>query len=385
MKFLDEIDVTGKKVVLRFDAELPLNENGEVLNLIGLYRRIAPSLQYLKEHQAAIILLTSNSSQKSIKNIVDKLSARFELKIKFADSLAKAKQESAHLEMGEVLLCENLALNSEDAACDPSFAKELLQLGDIYVSDTFADAIKPSASTTTVFAINKTPVAGLLLKNELEYYDRSIVNPKRPFCVIIGGSRAAPRIEILHNMAQKADKLLVGGALANTFLAAQGAQMGRSLIERDLFPKILGFIGTLARRDSKVYFPVDFRIGDSIKSRGIARCVTAQEVPADSTVLDIGPATSILFEEAIVNAETILWNGPMGTIENEDYTHGTTNLIQSLGAAHGLTVAGGVATEEAIRSMEFDHRFDHISSGGQVFLDMMEGKSVPGLVALGYK
>jgi len=381
MDFINEFEVKGEVVTLRIDLNLPMDENGEISNLTGLYRRVAPTLQYLQEEQAITVLLASNDSKRSFETVSKKLSEHFKVEIKFISNISELRAKLQTAQAGEVFMCENLAFIQEDKACDKNFAKVLTSLGKVYVVDTFSETNIESASTTMALKITPNPVAGLLIKKELEYYDKTVVNPKRPFCVVLGGAKAAPRLDILQDMAKRADVFLVGGALACTFLAAQGAQMGRSMIERSLTQKILNFIGILARRGSKVYFPVDFRIGDTINTKGMARCVTAQEVPANSMVLDIGPATSILFEEAITNAETILWNGPMGTLENEDYAEGTTQLIQSLASAHGLTVAGGIATESAVHQMELEHRFDHLSTGGQAFLDMIQGKRLVGLAA----
>ena len=385
MKYLDSIDVENKKVALRIDVNLPFDDNGECLNFTGLYRRIAPSFNYLRSKQSSIILLASHQSKKSLLQLSKKIAEHFKVEIDFANSLDEAKQKVSQLQSGNVLMLENLAILNDEQKCDKVFANKLIELCDIYVVDSFSETILPLTSTTTALSISKNSCTGLLIKKELEYYDKSVLNPKRPFCVIVGGAKAAPKIEILRYMVQKADVVLVGGAIANSFLAVQGTQMGRSLIEKELFPKIMEFIALLARRDCKSYFPVDFRIGDSVRTHGMARAVTAQDIPADSMVLDIGPATSILFEEAITRAETILWNGPMGTLENEDYAQGTTQLVQSLAAAHGLTVAGGVATEVAVHNMELEHRFDHLSTGGQAFLDMIQGHKLPGLIALGYK
>ena len=170
--------------------------------------------------------------------------------------------------------------------------------------------------------------------------------------------------------------------MANTFLAAQGFQMGKSLVERELFPKAMELLAIMSRRDCKVYLPVDFRVGPSMNSKGLARAVPALEMPADSMALDIGPASSLLYAEALVNAETIIWNGPMGAFENEDYAKGTTDLVEALSSSHGLKVVGGGDTDAAIHQMQLGHKFDYISTGGGAFLQLLEGKQLPAIQAL---
>ena len=389
MKYVDELDLAGRRVLLRVDSDFPSQEDKQPFE--AKLRRMLPTIQHVLAQGGSLVLAghwnapKGRNEQYSLKPLAEKLTEALKQEVGFAAALPEARERSRSLAAGGVLLLENLTFWKEEEKNDLAFARELAALGDVYVNDSFASSDRIFASTSAVPAVAREKAAGLLIKTELDYYERAIVNPKRPLCVALGGANAGPRLEILRNLAQKADKLLVGGALASTFLAAQGLQMGRSMIERDLYPRVLELIGMLARRDCKVYFPVDFRTGDSPKSKGLVRNVPAQEVPPDSMVLDIGPATSILFQEAITNAETIVWNGPMGTLENEDYAQGTTDLIQALASAHGLTFAGGAATEAAVRMMELEHKFDHLSTGGAAFLVLLEGKQLPALSALGWR
>ncbi len=383
MKYVDQLTTAEKRVLLRADFDYSVDDKpaAELLRL----KKIIPTITHLLGQRARITILghapKSKNGEASLRPVAEKLAEVLQQNIKIVP-LAEAKKSSSALNPGEIMLVDNLAGNKDEEKNDPAFARELARMGEVYINDAFSAADRKYASTVGIPQFISAKAAGLLIKKELEYFDRAIVNPKRPLCVVLGGANAGPRLDILKNLAPIADKLLVGGALANTFLAAQGLQMGRSIIERELYPRVLTLIGMLARRDSKAYFPVDFRIGDSPKSRGLVRNVTAQEVPPDSMILDIGPATSTLFAEALTNAETIVWNGPMGTFENEDYAQGTTDLIQSLGEAHGLKVAGGAATETAIRMMELEHKFDHISTGGTAFLTLLEGKALSALTAL---
>lgn len=389
MRYVDELKLTGRRVLLRVDCDFPAYEDRQAAELSRL-RRMLPTIQHVIAAGAALTIVGDWSAPRakhelSLKPLAEKLAEALKQEVLFAGGPHEAREQNRNLAPSQVLFVENLAFWREEERNEAALARELAALCDVYVNDALAACDRPRASTSGIAAIAGQKAGGLLLKKELDYYERAIVNPKRPLCVVLGGAKAASRVELLRNLAQKADKLLVGGALASTFLAAQGTQMGRSIIERDLFPRILELIGILARRDCKAYFPVDFRTGDSPKSRGLARNVTAQEVPPDSMVLDIGPASGILFQEAITNAETIVWNGPMGTFENEEYAQGTIDVVQAISGAHGLTLAGGTATEAAIHMMELEHKFSHISTGGLAFLGLLEGRTLPGLAALGWQ
>jgi phosphoglycerate kinase len=286
------------------------------------------------------------------------------------------------LPAGEVLVLENLRRHAGEKENDPEFAKRLARLGDVFINDAFATAHRKHASMVGVPKLFNVKGAGLLMQAEMENYERALVKPKAPLCVVLGGSKVSTKLNLLLNIATKADKIIIGGAMANTFLAAQGIQMGRSLVEKDLYPKVIEILGTLARRDCKLYLPVDFMVGPGPSVKGLARAVPALEVPPDTMALDIGPASSILFREALHTAETIVWNGPMGAFENEEYAKGTTDMIESLASAHGLTVVGGGDTDAAIHQMELAHKFDYISTGGGAFLALLEGKGLPGFSAL---
>ena len=262
------------------------------------------------------------------------------------------------------------------------FTKTLASYADVYVNDAFATAHREDASMVGVPKLFTERAPGLLMQKELDYFEKAMHKPKRPLCVILGGAKVSTKLNALINIADKADKVIIGGAMANTFLAAQGIQVGRSLYEPELFGKVLELLARLARRDCKVYLPVDVTVGPSPTAVGLGRSVPVQEIPADTMALDIGPATSILFKEALHSAETIVWNGPMGAFENDEYSRGTHTLIEDLASAHGLTVVGGGDTDSAIHQMELGHKFDYISTGGGAFLTLLEGKPLAAVAAL---
>ena len=390
MKTLRDIELKGKKILIRADLNVPLNDDLEITDNNRI-KQFVPTLKYILEQGGIPIVMSHLGSPKgqpdsklSLKPVALALEQLAGAPVTLApDCIGSSVQTLADaLEPGTVLLLENLRFHAGEKANDPEFAKNLAALGTVYVSDAFATAHREHASMVGVPKLFQERVPGFLMQKEMDYYEKALVNPERPLCVILGGAKVSSKLNTLVSIAEKADKLIIGGAMANTFLAAQGFQMGRSLYESELFGTCIELLGKLARRGCQVYLPVDFRVAESPKAKSGARAVTAQEIPADTMALDIGPATSLLYEEAITNAATIVWNGPMGMFEVEEFANGTTDLIRALGSAHGLTLVGGGDTDAAIHQMELEHKFDYISTGGGAFLSLLEGKSLPGFTVL---
>lgn len=391
MKFLKDLTLNDKRVLIRADLNVPLNPTLQITD-DNRIRQFLPTLQHVLDNGAKAIVMShfedppgSKPDPKfSLKPVADKLVELVKSKVTLAPNCVGTEVEDLvnQLRPGEVLLLENLRFNPGEKSNDPLFSALLARLGDVFVNDAFATAHRNHASIVGVPKLFREKAAGFLMQKEMEYYEKALVKPKAPLCVILGGAKVSTKLNALLNIATKAQKLIIGGAMANTFLAAQGVQMGRSFFEQDLFPKILELLGMLARRDCKVYLPVDLMVGPSPTSKGLARAVPALEVPADTMALDIGPASSLLFKEALHSAETIIWNGPMGAFENEEYAKGTTDMIEHLASAHGLKVVGGGDTDAAIHQMQLGHKFDFISTGGGAFLALLEGKKLPGFAAL---
>lgn len=392
MQFIDEINCNGKKFIVRADLNVPFDENGKITDDSRI-KGFLPTLQYILKNNGSAVVMSHLGEPEtaafnpafSLKPIAMRIAELLGKDIQLASDVIgdSAKTLVANIQPGNVVLLENLRFHPGEKKNDASFAQELAKFGDVYVCDAFATAHRSHASMVGVPRIMKDKVGGLLVKQELNYFEKALLNPKRPLCVVLGGSKVSTKLNVLLNIAPKADKLIIGGAMANTFLAAQGLQVGRSLFEADLIPKALEILGSLARRECKLYLPVDVMVGPSPTSKGFAKAVPVQEIPADLMALDIGPATRLLFQEAVQSPETILWNGPMGAFENEDYSKGTTDMIESLSNAHGLTVVGGGDTDAAIHSMQLAHKFNYISTGGGAFLTLLEGKKLPAFEALG--
>jgi len=385
MKFLNDIDLTNKRVLVRADLNVPLDESHKITD-DNRIKQFAPTVKKILERGGRPIVMShlGDEGAQSLAPAATRLGELTGAKTTLAPDCVGAAVEALveKLPAGEILVLENLRRHAGEKDNDPEFAKQLARLGDVFINDAFATAHRKHASMVGVPKLFTAKGAGLLMQAEMENYERALVKPKTPLCVVLGGSKVSTKLNLLLNIATKADKIIIGGAMANTFLAAQGIQMGRSLVEKDLYSKVIEILGTLARRDCKLYLPVDFMVGPGPSVKGLARAVPALEVPPDTMALDIGPASSILLREALHTAETIVWNGPMGAFENEEYAKGTTDMIESLASAHGLTVVGGGDTDAAIHQMELAHKFDYISTGGGAFLALLEGKGLPGFSAL---
>lgn len=389
MRQLKDLAVTGKRVLIRADLNVPLNEKFEITD-DNRIKEFLPTLQHILGQGGRAILMShlgepsGREAALSLKPVSKRLAELLNTDVLMAPDCvgAEVTKLASELRDGQVLLLENLRFNPGEKKNDPEFSAQLAKLGEVFVGDAFATAHRSHASMVGVPKLFKEKAAGLLMQKEVDYYHQALENPKKPLCVVIGGSKVSSKLNALVNLASKADKLIIGGAMANTFLAAQGLQMGRSLYEPDLAGKALELLGTLARRDCKVYLPVDVVVAPALSSKGLGRAVPVQEIPADTMALDIGPATSLLYKEALHSAETIVWNGPMGAYENEEFARGTHDMCEAIANAHGLTVVGGGDTDAAIHHMQLAHKFSFISTAGGAFLALLEGNSLPGIKAL---
>lgn len=389
MKQLTDISFANKRVLIRADLNVPLNEQREITDANRI-TEFLPTLQHVLSQGGKAIVMShlgepsGKDAAFSLAPVARKLSELLKTDVLMApdcvgaDTSAMAQQ----LQPGQVLLLENLRFNPGEKKNDPEFAKQLASLGEVFVGDAFATAHRSHASMVGVPKLFTEKCAGLLMHKEVDYYKKAMENPKKPLCVVIGGAKVSSKLNALINIASKADIVIIGGAMANTFLAAQGLQVGRSLFEPDLASKALELLGALARRGSRVYLPVDVVVAPSLTSKGLGRAVPVQEIPADTMALDIGPASSILFKEALHAAETVVWNGPMGAFEQEEFSKGTFDMCEAIASSHALTVVGGGDTDAAIHKMELAHKFSFISTAGGAFLALLEGNSLPGIQAL---
>jgi phosphoglycerate kinase len=386
---LSDLTFSGKRVLIRADLNVPLDDKLQITD-DNRIKAFLPTLQaVLAQGGRAVVMShlgepTGKDAAFSLKPVAERMTQLLQKDVKLAPECIGPETTKlvSELKDGQVLLLENLRFHPGEKKNEPEFCAELAKLGEVFISDAFATAHRSHASMVGVPKLFKQKAAGLLMQKEIDFYHQALDNPKRPLCVVIGGSKVSSKLTALINLASKADKLIIGGAMANTFLAAQGLQVGRSLFEPDLASKALELLGTLARRDCKVYLPVDVVVAPSLSSKGLGRAVPVQEIPADTMALDVGPATSLLYKEALHSAETVVWNGPMGAYENEEFARGTHDMCEAIANVHALTVVGGGDTDAAIHHMQLGHKFSFISTAGGAFLALLEGNSLPGIKAL---
>jgi phosphoglycerate kinase len=387
---IHDLAVQGKKVLVRADLNIPLDEKFAVSDPTRI-KMLLPTIKYLLDAGAQVIIAShlgdpapGETENFSLKPIADKLSELLKLNVVLAPSCigAEASRVIEETSPENIVLLENLRFHPGEKKNDPAFARKLAELADVFVFDAFATAHRSHASIVTLPRFFEEKAIGLLVEKELNSFKKALGAPRHPLCVVLGGVKVSSKIHSLLHIAEKADKLIIGGAIANTFLAAQGLQMGRSRYEPEMAPRVIEIMGKLARRGCHLYLPVDLLCAPSINSVGLTRAVPSGEIPPELMALDIGPASSILFKEALETAETIVWSGPMGAFEKEEFSQGTTKLVEALASSHGYTYAGGAHTDAAIFQMELGHKFNYIATGGEPFLIMLEGQDLPGLKAL---
>lgn len=294
----------------------------------------------------------------------------------------EVKKQVDTMQPGDVLLLENLRFHKGEQENDPEFAKELASLCDVMVQDAFGNCHRTHASMVGMNKEVSQSAAGFLVKRELDYFEKAVTTPSRPVVAIVGGAKVSDKIKIIENLVKKVDKIIIGGAMAFPFLAAHGYGVGRATVDENVAMKVL-MINQLAKeRGVKIYTPVDFVIADKFSGNAETKLVTFQEIPDDWFALDIGPASTKLFTEAMQNAKTILWNGPMGAFEIDAFSRGTYSMVESVVTAYALTIVGGGDTDLAFHRMGESYKVSFISTGGGAFLELLEGNELPGIAAL---
>lgn len=320
----------------------------------------------------------------SLKPAAARLSELLGKNVAFADECIGPEAEKAVAAMkdGDVLLLENLRFHAEEEKNDAGFAEQLARLCDVYVDDAFAVAHRGHASNAGITNYVADCAVGLLLESELDYLKRATDNPVRPLVAIIGGAKVSDKIAVLERLTEKVDKLIIGGGMAFTFLKALGHEVGKSLCETDMLDTAKKIMALAAEKKVRLYLPIDCVIAEKITADAETKYVPVQEIPADWMALDIGPATTTLFGEALYDAKTIVWNGPMGVFEIDSFSRGTYGLVNFVANAHALSIVGGGDTDTAIHKAGEAHRISYISTGGGAFLELLEGKTMPAVEAL---
>ena len=389
-KTIEKVDLKGKRVFIRADFNVPFDENGNITD-DGRIRSTLPTINYALDAGAKVILAShlgrpkgKPSPKYSLAPVALRLNRLLNKEVKFAKDCIGPDVEHLVQGMrpGDVLLLENLRFHAEEEINDESFSKALAAFTDVYVNDAFGTAHRAHASTYGITKFVKESVAGFLMKKEIEYLQKTVANPVRPFVAILGGAKVSGKIGVIENLQNKVDKIIVGGAMAFTFIKAQGLEVGNSLVEPDMLEMAERLRRSAHDKGVKFYLPVDFVVAENANDGAETKIVTSQEIPKGWIGLDVGPATVRLFSEAIQDAKTIIWNGPMGMFEKDAYSRGTFAIARSVADAYATTIVGGGDTDVAVHKAGVSDSITFISTGGGASLELLEGKELPGLAAL---
>lgn len=389
MRFMDELSVSGKRVLMRVDYNVPLKDGA--ITDDNRIRQSLPTLQMALDGGASLVICSHLGRPKgapapefSLKPVAERLAELLGREVKMAPDCVgpEVRAMAEALKPGEVLMLENLRFHAGETKNDPDFSRELAALGQAYVNDAFGASHRAHASVVGVTEFMDECCGGLLLKKEWQYLGEALKDPERPFVAIIGGAKVSSKLGILRALMDKVDSMIVGGAMANTFRKAQGFEVGNSLVEDDLLEEAISIMVEAREKGVKFYLPVDFILGTDPKG-GIASGVkTYQDIPEGEMVLDTGPASHTLFAEVIKDAKTVVWNGPMGAFENPAFSQGSINLCRMVASISALTILGGGDTNVIVEQNRLTDKFSFISTGGGSFLEFLEGKELPAFAAL---
>ncbi|CAM3005170.1 phosphoglycerate kinase [Paenibacillus sediminis] len=390
-KSIRDVEVAGKRVFVRVDFNVPL-EDGKITDDTRI-RATLPTINYLIERGAIVILASHLGRPKGqvvesmrLTPVAARLSELLGKPVaKVDEAIGEAvKAQVAKLNKGDVLLLENVRFYPGEEKNDPELAKAFAELADLYVNDAFGAAHRAHASTEGI-AHHLPAVSGLLMEKELEVLGKALSNPERPFTAIIGGSKVKDKIDVINNLLNIADNILIGGGLSYTFLKAQGYEIGQSLLDNEKLDVALGFIQKAKELGKNFYLPVDIVVADDFSANANTKIVDIDGIPADWEGIDIGPKTRAKYAEVIKNSKLVVWNGPMGVFEIEPFSHGTREVAQACAETEGYTIIGGGDSAAAAEKFHLADKMDHISTGGGASLEFMEGKALPGVVALNDK
>jgi len=383
-----DLDLNGKRVFIRVDFNVPLQKNDKGEMEITSDKRIKaslPTIQYALEHGAGVVLASHLGRPKgkpnpdmSLKPVAARLSELLGRPVAMAPDCVGPEVEAMLPEPGQVLLLENLRFHGEEEKNDPEFARKLASLCDVYVNDAFGSAHRAHASTEGMIQFVPKAAAGLLMEAELKYLGMATTNPTRPCVAILGGAKVSDKIEVIQNLGKVVDRLLIGGAMAYTFLKAQGLPTGKSLVEEDkveLAKKLLAELG------DKLMLPVDHVVVSEIAAGAANEAVST--IPDGKIAVDIGPKTIEAYAKAIASSKTVIWNGPMGIFEKPPFDKGTVALAKAVADSGAISVVGGGDSEKAIKAAGVTSKITHVSTGGGASLEFLAGMKLPGVVALG--
>ncbi|MDD3324670.1 MAG: phosphoglycerate kinase [Sulfurospirillaceae bacterium] len=392
VRSIRDLDITNKKVFIRCDFNVPLDEFSNITDDRRV-RSAIPTIKYCMDHNCAVILASHLGRPKgvyeekySLAPVQKRLQRLLDRDVVLASDVTgkDALEKASNLSNGEVLLLENLRFDKSETKNDEQFAKALADMADIYINDAFGVCHRAHASVEAIthFFDASTSAAGFLLQKEVEFSKNLLRRPTRPFVAVVGGSKVSGKLQALINLLPRVDKLVIGGGMAFTFLKAQGLDVGNSLVEDELIDEASKVMSEAKKLGVKIYLPVDVVIAQTCSQDATIKFVTVQEIPKGWMGLDIGPATSRLFREALADAQTILWNGPMGVFELEKFSKGSLKMSHVIAEAHATTVVGGGDTADVVARAGDADEMTFISTGGGASLELIEGKELPGVKPL---
>ena len=391
-KTIEDISVESKKVLVRVDFNVPLNDKGEITDETRIQAAL-PTIKYLLDHKAKVILCSHLGRPKgefkpefSLAPVAKRLQMLLDTKVTFASDVIGESADAAvaNIKDGEVVLLENLRYHKEETKNDPEFAKKLASYADIFVNDAFGTAHRAHASTEGVTHYLPA-VAGFLIKKELEFMGGALENPDRPFVAILGGAKIADKIPVIENLFNKVDCLIIGGGMANTFLAAQGYNMSKSLVDADSIALASELLKKAKLKGVKILLPIDVVAADEFNNDAKTVMVPVDSIPEGYMALDIGSSTRMIFAEEINRAKTVIWNGPMGVAEMSSFAGGTRAVAEAMAGTNATTIIGGGDSAAAVKNLGYGDKMSHISTGGGASLEFLEGKELPGIAALNVK
>ena len=389
-KTIMDVDVAGKKILLRCDFNVPQDKATGAITSDKRIVAALPTIKYLLDQGAAVIACSHLGKPKgewkekpSLAPVAVRLSQLLGQEVIFAKDVVgdDAKAKAAALQGGQIMLLENLRFDPREEKNDPSFAKELADMAELYVSDAFGSVHRAHASTAGVAAFLPA-VSGLLVAKELEIMGGALNDPKRPFVAVLGGAKVSDKIGVINNLLERADTIVIGGGMAYTFAKAQGGSIGKSLCENDKLDYALEMIEKAKKNGVKLLLPIDTVAADNFSNDAKRMVVSTMAIPDDYEGMDIGPETTKLFCDAVKGAGTVVWNGPMGVFEFENFAAGTRAMAQALADSGAVTIVGGGDSAAAVEQMGFADKITHISTGGGASLEFLEGLELPGVACL---
>ncbi len=387
---IEDLDIKGKRLFIRVDFNVPLDENQNITDDTRI-RSALPTINYAIDGGAKIILAShlgrpnGKPDQKfSLLPVAKRLQRLLDREVTFMPDCIGPEVEKASEAMkpGDVILLENLRFHPEEEKNEDAFSKALADSCDYYVNDAFGTAHRAHASTSGITKYVAKSVAGFLLKKEVDYLQGAVANPVRPLVAILGGAKVSGKIGVIENLQEKVDKVIIGGGMAFTFLKAMGYEVGDSMVEEGMLDVAESIRLKARKRGVKFYLPVDCVVAQSMEPGAETKIVTSQEIPKGWRALDIGPASVKLFSEALSNAKTVIWNGPMGVFEIDAFSRGTIAIAHAVADSYALSIVGGGDTDLAVHKAGESENMSFISTGGGASLELLEGKDLPGLVSL---